>query len=378
MAGTPDDAERVHAELRLIADSVSIHLLHLDLSERILFANKAAADMWGMRPGQMKGRTIREIVGDEAYPSLQAFTAQVARGERVMYEAPFRRPDGTTRYFLNTYAPEFGPAGEVVGFVATGTDITERKRAEEAVRISREREQDAREALEHEHELRRDFVSLLTHDLRTPVTAAKMNAQLAMRRAEEPDHVRRLATRIVDSLSRADGMLRDLLDASRIQAGQTLGVERGDCDLGALAAEVVAELGTLHGNRFVLKVTAGARSQWDCQGVRRVLENLCSNAVKYGAPDAPITVTVEPSQDGSAMTLSVHNLGTPIPEAELGHLFEPFRRAAETHTDAPSGWGLGLTLVKGIAEAHGGSVSVQSDAASGTTFRVSLPISPQS
>jgi PAS domain S-box-containing protein len=378
MSAPLTDAERAHAELRLIADSVPIHLLHLDLDERILFANKAAAETWGLEAEGMAGKTIREIVGEEGYRVLQVYTHRVARGETVVYEAPFRTKDGSTRYFLNTYAPEWSSDGKVSGFVATGTDITERKLAEEALQASKRQEEAARKSLEEERELRNQFISMLTHDMRTPLTAARLSAQLSLRRAEEPEEVRRLVARLIENLDRTDAMLRDMLDANRLQAGQMLAVTRTECDLNALTEEVLLELSTLHGPRFVLKAASRIRSQWDCSGIRRVIENLCSNAVKYGAPEAPITLTLELAADGATACLAAHNRGEPIPASELRHLFEPFRRTTIAHASGKTGWGLGLTLVKGIAEAHGGSVTVTSDETSGTTFRVILPVAPAS
>jgi signal transduction histidine kinase len=95
------------------------------------------------------------------------------------------------------------------------------------------------------------------------------------------------------------------------------------------------------------------------------------NAVKYGAKGRPITIHV--ATTGERATLSVHNEGAPIPQEEQEDLFVPFARARATQRGGPRGWGLGLTLVRGAAEAHGGSVTVKSDAATGTVFTLRLP-----
>ncbi|WP_375765715.1 PAS domain-containing sensor histidine kinase [Archangium gephyra] len=370
-------AALIHAsmeELRLVTNSVPIHLLHLDTHERILFANQAAAKAWGRHPEEMVGRTIRELVGEEGQHALSPYTARVLRGERIAYEAPFLMPDGSTQYYLNTYVPELASDGTVLSFVATGMDITERKLAEESLRASHEREEASRRRLEDERELRERFVSTLTHDLRTPLSAAKMSAQLAQKRADNPEDVRRLTGRLIDNLDRADAMLRDLLDASLVHAGQRLAITRSECDLHALTLDVLQDLTTLYGDRFVLEAGEPLCSAWDCAGLRRLLENLCTNAVKYGATEQPITVTLR--RVGLAARIDVHNQGPPIPPEVLPTLFQPFLRAPSGMTAAQQGWGLGLTLVKGIAEAHGGGIHIVSHAAHGTTFQVTLPLHP--
>jgi signal transduction histidine kinase len=144
------------------------------------------------------------------------------------------------------------------------------------------------------------------------------------------------------------------------------------CDLGAVADEVVAELSALHGERIVLKAEEQVRGIWSAEELRRAVWNLATNAVKYGAPNQPITVTVGHA-DGWAK-VAVHNHGRVIAKEEQARLFEPFARAQSLPAGAQAGWGLGLTLVRGCAEAHGGRVEVESDAAAGTTFTLLLPL----
>jgi signal transduction histidine kinase len=105
--------------------------------------------------------------------------------------------------------------------------------------------------------------------------------------------------------------------------------------------------------------------------LRRVIENLCTNAVKYGLADTPITITLK--AEAERVQLSVHNYGPVIPKEQQSRLFEAFQRAPSAEQSGKRGWGLGLTLVRGITEAHGGSVEVASSEKEGTTFTVSLP-----
>jgi signal transduction histidine kinase len=215
---------------------------------------------------------------------------------------------------------------------------------------------------------------MLAHDLRGPITAAKTNAQLILRRPDDLDHCIRSASRISSSMDRLDSMIHDLLDASRIRAGESLPLQFKECDLDLIARQVVDEANFEQDNRVVVVSNGPCIGYWSESGLRRALENLVTNAVKYGAPNTPITVNV--TQAGETAILSVHNEGKPIPQEEQTVLFQQFRRtrSAENMT----GWGLGLTLVKGMAQAHGGTARVESLEGKGTTFQIELPMDSRS
>jgi signal transduction histidine kinase len=111
---------------------------------------------------------------------------------------------------------------------------------------------------------------------------------------------------------------------------------------------------------------------WGVLGIRRALQNLVANAVKYGGPDSPIIISLKRLNEWAV--LAVHNDGSAIATADQQGLFEAFQRTIESETGKKKGWGLGLTLVKGVADAHGGTVKVESAKDIGTTFTLDLPI----
>jgi signal transduction histidine kinase len=154
-----------------------------------------------------------------------------------------------------------------------------------------------------------------------------------------------------------------------VRAGEKLPLELEPLDLVRIASETLDELGTIHGDRFVLRAPPHIEGTWGAKAVRRILENLCNNAIKYGSPLAPVEVVLDADDDRAI--IRVHNEGNPIPRELWSTLFEPFRRGGADA--AQKGWGLGLTLVRGMAEAHGGSVEIESGAEAGTTFTVTLP-----
>lgn len=220
-------------------------------------------------------------------------------------------------------------------------------------------------------EIQELFMVTLTHDLRSPVNVVKMGTQLMLRRLEQGDaHIDvDVAVRIVSAINRMDSMIQDLLDASRLRAGEPLKLALEACDLNKLVQEIVADLNFTYGNRFVIVSDAEVKSYCSRKQIRRVIENLAINAVKYGAADTPITLTLQLSE--TQISLTIHNEGDPIALDAQSILFQQFRRTLTA--DEQTGWGLGLFLAKNIIEAHRGTLAVESAEGKGTSFIVQLP-----
>jgi signal transduction histidine kinase len=285
--------------------------------------------------------------------------------ERVVW------PDGSESTYISKKEPHRDASGRVIGLIGISHDITERKRSEAMHSQLLNLSQMDLVRLREEREIRERFVSTLTHDLRNPLTAAKMNAQLILQFPDRAESRERVAARIIASVDRADEMIQDLLDASQIRAGQALPIQIAPCEMRSMLIDVVEELTLVHGDRFVLRADQEIEGHWSCRGLRRVFENLANNAVKYGLPARPITIELR-SLD-QKVRISVHNDGNPLSREEQKLIFEPFRRSYSAERSAQRGWGLGLTLVRGITEAHGGRVQVQSEAGKGTTFTIEIP-----
>lgn len=221
-------------------------------------------------------------------------------------------------------------------------------------------------------DIQQKFVSTLTHDLKTPLTSAKMSAQLILKRSDRPDDCIRSASRIILSLNRLDSMIHDLLDVSLLRSGQSLSLHFENCDIIAIVRDVVDELSEIHNDRIILDAKGSIEGSIGRDGFRRAIENLVGNAVKYGDNEAPIKVSVK--QDQKFIIVSVHNRGRAIPAEEMPLLFEQYRRAKTAHESNQTGWGLGLTLVKGVVDAHEGKVEVESVEGKGTTFTIQIPL----
>ena len=210
----------------------------------------------------------------------------------------------------------------------------------------------------------------LAHDLRTPITAAKTSAQMILRHPDDVDNCKSRAARIDENMDRIDSMIRDLLDASRIRAGEILVLEFRECDLNWIVEEVADEMNATYQDRIRVSSPGKCMGNWNENGLRRVVENLVSNAIKYGLPDGVVTVSLNRSDE--SVILKVHNEGRVIADEEKAILFQQFHRAKSDETKV--GWGIGLTVVKGMVDAHQGRVEVESEQDKGTTFVVELPI----
>ena len=241
----------------------------------------------------------------------------------------------------------------------------EKLKAEAAVSLIKEREK----SLEEEREAREKFVSTLNHDLQNPLTTIRLTAEMALRKADQKEEVKKNLTKQLQTTYRMERMINNLLDANKIRAGGEITLDIKEYNLAEIITQTVEDLKQIYGNRFKLREIEAVKGHWDAEAIRRILENLCSNAVKYGSHDTAITIKTLISNDN--ILILVNNKGPTIDEKEMDNLFKPFHRLSSKQSN--KGWGLGLALVKGLAEAHGGSIDVISNTVNGTTFTVYLP-----
>ncbi|MDB5752428.1 MAG: sensor signal transduction histidine kinase [Ramlibacter sp.] len=215
------------------------------------------------------------------------------------------------------------------------------------------------------------MVGIVSHDLRNPLSAIDMSAQL-LTRTPLSQQQRLVVDRVLRSAGRARRLISELLDFTQARVGRGLAVRKEPLDLHALASEAVNELSIAFPDRTIRHVQSGPGSAAaDADRMAQALGNLVGNAVAYGAPDRPVTVSTGSSL--GVFRLSVHNEGAPIPADLIPRLFEPMVRGDDQNVGG-RGVGLGLYIVREIARAHGGTVHVQSKEGEGTTFTVAVPV----
>lgn len=220
--------------------------------------------------------------------------------------------------------------------------------------------------------LREQFFSALTHDLRTPLGTASMAIEM-IRNMDASDRVHRLATVASKQHELMSQMITGLLDMMVLKDTNSQTLEVEEVELRGIVEQVVEDASLSTGRSIVIKAEH-VLGFWNPQALRRAIENLLNNAVKYSRPATPITVTLE-GYRGRAI-LTVCNVGEPIPSDQLEAIFQLFRRAERTKKNGPAGWGIGLPYVRSVAERHAGSIAVESgdDA---TRFTLDIPIDPR-
>ena len=210
------------------------------------------------------------------------------------------------------------------------------------------------------------FIASLSHDLRNPLHVANASAQLIQLKSDDAG-ITGLAKRICKKIAETDAMIQTLLDAALLKRKLKLKLNVVSFDIMQLVEEVCADIPLL--GQLVKIEGTQIVGHWCRISMKRVLENLLSNAQKYG--DSSLAITVRISRVDDRMLLSIHNEGPTIPEFEMKRLFDTFHRIEDVNV---KGWGLGLPYVQNVAESHGGSVIADSAEGRGTTFTVSLPV----
>ncbi len=358
-------ARRIEAERRRlqgVIDQLPEGVLLLAPDGRVLEANRALGDLLGIRvrPGagdreSLEGAEWRQDgqpITWEDLPFERARRGGAVRGVQLAV----RRPDGGRRDLLVSALP-LGAGGPDEELLAVFVDVTPFRDLDRA---------------------KDEFISIAAHELRNPLAGLKGYADILVRLARRKGFDQE-ATRFVEAIrQQADRLVEltnRLLDVSRLQLGR-LQVVRRPTDLVALAREV-QESQQLLTDRHTITVEASVPElEGDVDGgqIREVLSNLVGNAIKY-APGGRIAIRVSRRDDEACV--SVTDQGPGIPPGQLPHLFERFRQAGRTPAERAGGLGLGLYLSRGIVEAHGGQIGVESRPGQGSTFWFTLPLFPQ-
>jgi PAS domain S-box-containing protein len=358
------------AELETILDRTPFMLTRCGRDLRYRYVSRAYAEMIGRTPQDIAGRPIVEIMGEEGLGTIRPHVEAVLRGQLVEYEEEVNFPGVGGRVLDVIYVPDSDERGQVTGWIANMVDVTERRQAE-ALRA-------ANAQLLETDRLRSEFLAKLSHELRNPLAPIRNSLYIL-------DHVApggEQATRAKSILHRQVGQLTwlidDLLDITRITHGKVL-LQRERLDLNELAQRTAED----HRTAFVksavrLEVLPSSAEVWvngDRVRLTQVIGNLLQNAAKFTPRGGKTTVSVEADAAQGQAILTVQDTGSGIEPEMLPRLFQVFAQADATLDRSKGGLGLGLALVKGLIELHGGAVSVSSEGlGKGATFTIRLPL----
>jgi PAS domain S-box-containing protein len=364
-------AEHRAAELEAVLDSLAEPLLVSDAGGQILRANSAFRRVFGI-PEDWRGVDVGERVRRVRLLSADGQPVDPARtpGERalagetvtgVLQQLP--RPDGSVLHLSTSSAPIRTTAG-VLGAVVVFTDVTERVRAEQLLR-----EEDQR---------KNEFMAVLSHELRNPLAPIKNSLYILDRAAPGGDQARRaeqVISRQVDQLSR---LVNDLLDVTRISRNKVqLQCQR--LELNELVRRTLEDYRTIFDeNEVRLRLEPAPEPVFvnaDWNRLAQVVGNLLTNAAKFTGRGGHVSIAIATDGAARSAVVRVADTGVGMAPEMLSRLFQPFAQAETTLDRSRGGLGLGLALVKGLVELHGGEVSASSTGlGQGTEIVVRLPL----
>jgi signal transduction histidine kinase/GAF domain-containing protein len=354
-------AQHRASELETILDTMAEAVYVMDAGMKLIRLNAAYARLVGLelRVGAA-GSLQRHFAmlkprNEEGQPMLLESLpmARALRGETFTNQVVLITPndDEKDRFLSISGAPIRDAGGRIVAAVNVARDVTEAKEIDL---------------------LKDEFISVASHELKTPLTVVKGYAQILLQNLEgAADHPGEagMARRILDQTNRLATLAERLLDVSRIQFGRLL-LERQRTDLADLVRETCERMRmSAQGHSIHAQTVDQLPAMVDQGRIEQVVSNLISNALKYSPDGSDVAVSL--SHKGNWALISVRDHGYGIPQEQQSQIFQRFFRA--TSGQKKSGVGLGLYVSKGIVEAHGGKIWFESQEGSGTTFHVQLP-----
>jgi len=373
------DTRRSERFMRAITDHMPGMIAYWDRDLKCQFANARYVEWFGRTPQQMAGITMPTLMGPKLFALNRPYIEGALAGRPQTFERTLVKPSGEVGHTFAQYIPDLDQQGRVVGFYVLVTDVTPLKAAEQRLAQANVALQEARDAAEAATEVKSAFLSNMTHELTSPLTSIVGYAELL---AETPD-LSPAAQRYVDRMQAAAAAVlttvNDLLDFSRLEAGH-LEIVRRETDPGAVAIEALALLEPqmdAKGLSHRLEVRdLPARVLADEARLRQILINLISNAARY-TPSGGVTVRAAYDKARGRLRYEVADTGPGIDPAILPRLFQRFAQVDAARSRALGGTGLGLSICRGLAEAMGGQVGVDSAPGHGSCFWLEIPCAPR-
>jgi two-component system CheB/CheR fusion protein len=382
-----DITERVRSEEEIrfrarLLNTVEQGVIATNLEGTVIYWNAFAEQLYGWPAVEALGANIFDLTVADASKELgEQIFSQMTVGASWSGEFLVRRRDGSVFPVQVTDSPIFNDKNELIGVVGVSSDITQRKLAEEERAKLLDAEREARAEAEKANHLKDEFLATLSHELRNPLNVVIGYADILLRSGETHKHefVLQAAKTIRRNAMAQSRLVSDLLDLSRLQMGklslnlQPLSFSTIICDAidtvrdAAAEKDISLELDT-NSEAFIV--------EGDPVRLAQIAWNLLNNAVKFTPAQGRINVSL--TRAGGEAYLAVKDTGQGITPEFVPHVFEIFRQADASSSRRHEGMGIGLALVKQLAELHDGRVSAESPGSGqGATFSVWIPLSPE-
>jgi PAS domain S-box-containing protein len=375
--GSLEESRARYAELY---DASPVGHVTLDRDGVIREVNLMCASLLGKERRYLQERPMRTLLAPESRGLLDAHLRACFRGHHPLtVELSVPRADGGLRTLELVTVPTPAaarPAGDACATCHSALlDITERKRDEERLHDLLERERAARALAEDVNRLKEDFLAIVSHELRSPLTPMMMWVK-ALRAGGLSEALRARAVEALDTCLKVQvAMIDDLVDVARGRHGK-LRLERRSLELGPVVGAAVAAIApAAEAKRISVELELEPTPAWvagDATRLQQVVGNLLSNAIKFTGERGHVGVSLRSS--GAEVVLTVRDDGEGIEPAALDSIFEPFRQHDDAAAGRHGGLGLGLTIVRQLVTQHDGQVVARSPGKGrGATFIVTLP-----
>jgi len=354
------EVEERNAYLKALIEGSPLAFVMVDTEHRVQMCNVAFERLFQYQANEVIGSNINELIKVEDIASeIIGFQRFAEMGNAVHATTRRRRKDGT-QVPVEIHVVPLVVEDKFIGLCALYQDVTERKRVEEQ--------------LQSALQMKSDFISFATHQLRTPLAGIKWLLELAAQDKKTSEETGSLVQDARESAERLIRMVNDLLDVSKLESGK-LTLSPASTNLRELTQTVLKDVHSqLVAQKHDLSVCGGEDmpSVWiDAQWFRQVILNLVSNAVKYTPPGGKIRVDM--SQRNSLIRWSIRDSGIGIPKRAQSQLFEKFFRADNVYAIETEGTGLGLYMVRLIMKNSGGRIWCESEEGKGSTFTFEIP-----
>lgn len=373
---TRDITELKNAEdlFRIFANSINQLAWIADEHGWIQWYNSRWYEYTGTSIKDMEGWGWQSVHHPEVLPKvLEKWQGSIASGTPFDMVFPLKSAAGEYRSFLTRVVPVRDSEGRILRWFGTNTDIQAQKDIETALAEANDK---AKLALR----VRDEFISIASHELKTPLTSLLLQVQMRSRKLLKgeltsitPDQISKMIETDKRQLERISRLIDDMLDVARINTGN-LTIHLEHFDLCGLAQEVLDthhDQFTSMGSKVTLVCCDPVEGTWDRFRIEQAIANLLTNAAKYGSGKE---VEVSVAHDNNRAKLIVRDQGMGIATEHLDRIFNRFERAVIP--SEVSGLGLGLFITRQIVELHGGTIRVESELGKGSTFIMELPFHP--
>lgn len=368
-----DITEHVTAErfIRTLTDNLPGLVAYWDVEMRCRFANAAYGEWFGQSPEGMLSMTLPELLGPELFAKNELHIRAALNGESQAFPRTLVKPTGEVGHTWAQYIPDIDASGRTQGMYVLVSDVTALKQAQEALQETNALLEKARDQAEAAVAIKAEFLANMSHEIRTPLTAIIGFTGLLAARSDLPETAQMMVNRVKGGSTALLSIVNDILDFSKLEAGQVT-IDPQPVDVVAIAEDALAMFG----------LQAEAKSLWlefeatpdipdhvlvDPDRLRQILFNLIGNAVKF-TEEGTVRLKVRYDENEQALRVRVEDTGAGMDEAQRGRLFQRFSQVDASSTRRHGGTGLGLAICRGLTEAMGGEIGVDSTPGHGSVF----------